>query len=414
MRAEIISSGTELLLGEVTDTNTPYLARELAAIGVSVYHHTTVGDNPKRLLETIKQAEKRANLVVVSGGLGPTQDDITKDILADHLGLKLVLDEDSYKKIKGRYNIEDVSARNYHQAQVIEGSAILKNDVGTAAGMLVEKDHIKYALLPGPPNEFEYMVSTYLIPLLSKNLLSNQKLQSRNLNFYGIPEATVAETLNDLIVTQTNPTIAVYAKRGVIDIRITASGAKEERNIALLDKVEAEIMSRIGKYFFGYNDTKLPEIVLQKLEAMKKTVSIIEVNANSHLLKIWGGDSVNGHPLKAAFHFTKVKEAQNYLGIDSSLETDKSSAKQNERLACQMQERLKTDYTVAISGWGEIEIQRTIVPEKLYLTLVEAGEPVLTKEITFTNRMYYADWVIPLKVSDFVRRHLLSLEQLEN
>lgn len=414
MRAEIISSGTELLLGEVTDTNAPYLARELAAIGVSVYHHTTVGDNPQRLLETIQQAEKRANLVIVSGGLGPTQDDITKDILADHLGLKLVLDKESFKKIADRYNTEEISVGNYHQAHVIEGAEVLRNDVGTAAGMLIEKNNIKYVLLPGPPNEFEHMVSRYLIPSLLSNLHGNQKLQSRNLNFYGIPEATVAERLNDLIVNQTDPTIAVYAKRGVIDIRITTSGAQEEKNMALLDEVEEKIMERIGQYFFGYNDTKLSEIVLQKLESLNKTVAIIEINANSHLLQNWGSSSVNGHPLKAAFNFMKIQEAQDYLGMDSSLEVDKSSIEQNERLACQMQNKLRTDYTIAISGWGEIEIQQTMVPEKLYLTLVEAGEPVLTKEIIFTNRMYYADWVIPLKVSDFLRRHILSLEQLEN
>lgn len=414
MRAEIISSGTELLLGEVTDTNAPYLARELAAIGVSVYHRATVGDNPARLLETIQRADKRANLVIVSGGLGPTQDDITKDILADYLDLKLVLDEESFAKISNDHKKEEIPIGNYYHSQVIEGSKILKNDVGTAAGMVVEKNNIKYVLLPGPPHEFEHMVSNYLIPFLSNSLPNTQKLQSRNLKFYGIPESSVAEKLDDLIEHQTNPTLAVYTKNGVIDIRITASGATKEINKALLDEAEKDIMARIGEFFFGYNDTELPKIVLQKLESLNQTISVIEVNANSHLLKDWGGSSLNGHPLKAAFNFMELQDAQDYFEMNSFLEKEKSPIDQNERLACQMQHKLETDYTIAISGWGEIETQRRMVPEKLYITLVEAGTPVKTKEISFANRMYYADWVIPLKVNDFLRRHLLSLKQLDN
>lgn len=412
MRAEIISSGTELLLGEVTDTNTPYLARELAAIGVNVYHHTTVGDNPQRLLETIQHAEQRANLVIVSGGLGPTQDDITKDILADHLGLGLVSDKESLAKIQKRYDTKKVSPGNYHQAQVIEGSKVLRNDVGSAAGMLVEKNEIKYALLPGPPNEFEYMTSEYLIPLLLKELGINDKLQSRNLNFYGLPEATVAEELDDLIENQTNPTIAVYAKRGVIDVRITASGQNEEVNNQLLDQAEAAIMERIGKYFFGYDKTTLQDIIFKELSVSEQTIAVVEASLNSHLADFWDGNSGEEHLLKATFNFADMEEAQNCFQMNLQMQREQTIQEQNEDLAKKMKEKLGTDYAVALSSWGTVKNGNRIIPKRLYMSIVDEKEEVLTKELDFHRRSYFADWVIPLKVSDFVRRYLLSLEQL--
>lgn len=414
MRAEIISSGTELLLGEVTDTNTPYLARELAVIGVNVYHHTTVGDNPQRLLETIQHAEKRANLVIISGGLGPTQDDITKDILADHLGLKLVADKESLTKIQDRYESEELSPGNYHQAQVIEGSKVLRNDVGSAAGMLVEHKDIKYALLPGPPNEFEHMTSKYLIPLLLEDLSGNYKLESRNLNFYGLPEATIAEELNDLIEKQVNPTIAIYAKKGIIDIRITARGATKEKNKELLDQTEIQIIDKIGKYFVGYDKTTFPEVIFKKLKTEKKTISVVEASTNSHLADFWKGNSVYSHMLKATFNFSAIEVAQNCFKMNHQLENSKTVLEQNENLARIMKKQLGTDYAVSISSWGKIKKENSIIPEKLYVSIVETEEKVLTKEINFNKRSYFADWVIPLKVSDFVRRYLLGLEQLEN
>lgn len=413
MRAEIISSGTELLLGEVIDTNTPYLARELAAIGISVYHHTTVGDNPKRLLETIEHAEKRADIVIVSGGLGPTQDDITKDIVGNHLGLELISNEKYLKKIKGRYQTEKISEGNLRQSYVIQGAKVLENDIGMAAGMLVEKNQVKYVLLPGPPNEFEQMVSKYLIPLLAKNIEKNQGLQSRHLNFYGLPEAIIAEKLNELIESQSNPTIAIYAKKGIIDIRLTASGSTEENNNYLLDQIETKIMDRIGMYFIGYDKIRIQDIIFDQLDSLDKTISLIELNINSHLSDFWSENLKQRDHMKASFHFARIEEAQKHFHMNYDLEREKSLVEQNEKLARKMKEKLGTDYAIAISGRGDMEIQMITVPEKLYISMVETDNTLQTKEIRFTQSMYFADWVIPLKISDFIRRNLLSIEQLE-
>src|SRR5699024_10570959 len=165
------------------------ISRELAAIGINVYHHTTVGDNPARLLDAIQLAEKRADIIIISGGLGPTEDDITKMILAKHLNVELTLDEESLHKVNRRYQTEKLSKGNYQQAQILKGSQPLKNDIGMAAGIYMEEEDHTYVLLPGFPSEFEHMVEDQLIPFLMQNTTKNNILRSRNLNYYGLQEA---------------------------------------------------------------------------------------------------------------------------------------------------------------------------------------------------------------------------------
>lgn len=414
MKAEIISSGTELLLGEVIDTNSPYLARELAKIGVSVYHHTIVGDNPERLLAAIQQAESRADLVLISGGLGPTQDDITKDILANHLNLGLVMDGPSLKKIKARYHNEKVSLANQHQSKVIEGSIVLNNDIGMAAGMFVEKNDQQYVLLPGPPSEFQQMVTHHLIPLLKEKSVDELKFESRNLNFYGLAEATISEKLADLIEQQTNPTIALYAKEGIIDIRLTVSGTKDQENKELLDQVEAEIMTRIGEYFVSYNKKTMEDVIKEELESLQASLSIIEIDVNSELLANKNGENQTHHPLKASLYFSSLKDAQKCFEINKSEINESTPMGDNNELAVILKEKLKTDYALAISAEGEIQGQNGRFPKSLYLTIIDRKNQKLSKKVDFDRRMYLADWVIHLKISDFLRRYLLKKEQLTN
>lgn len=414
MKAEIISCGTELLLGEVIDTNASYLAAELAKIGVSVYHHTTVGDNPKRLLDSIQHAENRANLVILSGGLGPTQDDITKDILADHLDLALVVDEFSLGKIKARSNTQKVSLANRHQSLVIESAVVLKNDIGMAVGMFVEKNGQDYALLPGPPNEFEHMVSEYLIPLLVKRSGKKKRLESRNLNFYGLPESVVSERLEDLIENQTNPTIAVYAKEGIIDIRLTVGGINTEKNKQLLDEVEFKIMNRIGKYFVSYSKKTIHDLIREYLNSKNQKIATIEINTNSDLQATLTEKKMIKNPLKASWYFPNITEAQNYLKLEVEKKNKKSFIEQNEELAFTIKDKLKTDYVLAVTSLGEVKKQGVLIPQELYMTIVNSKGEKLSKKVDFNKRMYLADWVIKLKISDFIRRYLLSFDQLED
>lgn len=422
MKAEIITSGTELLLGEITDTNTPFLAQELASIGMNVYHHTTVGDNPKRLLEAIEHAEERANVLIISGGLGPTQDDITKDVLAKHLGVELVFDEKSFDKVAKRYNTTDISKGNEQQAQILEGSKALENDVGMAAGIFMEKNEKIYVLLPGPPNEFELMVRDYLMPLLSELVSEENILRSRNLNFYGIPEATMADKLHSMIEKQTNPTIAIYASYGVITVRLTANGSTEVECEKLLDEMAADILDIVGTHFFSYGQTSLQDIIFDQLAEEQTNISLLEMQTNGEVLTGWTHELKEREVFTSGLFFPKLKEAEAYFEVENALmfeqgkkQINKNKAKEaNEQLALTIQKELETTYGVVVTNWGGNEQFEEHLEKVMLMSIALPDGEIVTKEVDFSNRTFFAPWVIALKVSDFVRRVLLNLPQLKD
>lgn len=411
MKAEIISSGTELLLGEITDTNTPYLARELAAIGINVYHHTTVGDNPARLLEAIQMAEKRAEMVIVSGGLGPTQDDITKEILADHLDVELVLDPVSFEKATKRYGTDRISKGNYRQALVLEGCTVLTNEIGMAAGIFIEKNAQYYILLPGPPNEFERMVTNHLLPILKELVAEGNILRSRNLNFFGLPEALVAEKLHHLIEHQSNPTIAVYAKEGVIDVRLTASAASEAACNRLLDELEEQIHSAIGGYFFGYNGTTIQDIIFDELRLKNQQLSLIEIQTSGEVLNAWTRQLAYQDVFKGGLYFSTHHAAEKHF---NAVGQSKNRLTVNEEYVKALKDSFQTEYAVAVSSWGEIKAEFATLPEVLCISIIDDKGKITSKEVNFSRRIYFAEWVVNLKVSDFIRQVLLSLPTLED
>lgn len=279
MNAEIIAVGTELLMGQVLNTNASFLSHELSLIGIDVYHHVVVGDNPRRLLEAIQAAEQRSDLVILSGGLGPTKDDITKQVLAEHLSKELVLDETTMKKIIAFHENRkrSMTENNRLQAMVIEGSTVLKNKTGLAAGMFLKQKSKGFILLPGPPSELEPMFINEVKPLLMGESNEDTHLISRVLRFFDIGESQLAAELDDLIEQQQNPTLATYAGRHEVRLRITANGSTTVSCFLLLDKMEAIIQQRIGDYFYGYGeDTRLVNVVTDLLKEQKMTLTAAE------------------------------------------------------------------------------------------------------------------------------------------
>lgn len=412
MKAEIITSGTELLLGDVVDTNTSYLARELASIGVSVYHHTTVGDNPDRLLEAIQLAENRANVIIVSGGLGPTQDDITKDILAKHLEVSLELDVNSFEKAKIRYNTDEISKGNYRQALILEGSEPLLNDVGMAAGIYLEKGDYTYILLPGPPNEFEHMVSHYLLPRLSQAAEGEHILQSRNLNFYGLPEASVAEHLNDIIQNQTNPTVAPYAKNGIIEVRLTASAETKAESEKLLNEKEKEVLTLIGEHFFSYGKTRLQDVIFEKLAEQEESIAIFEVLTDGATTDYWSRDLNQDEVFKGGLVLTTIQHANTFFESANKENEETSRTHQNESYAKKVKEMYQTDYGVAVTGWGRENLEDKKPNRKAWMSVAMPDGGVITKEVDYSRSQNPARWLLSLRVSDFVRRVILGLPEL--
>ncbi|MGE6753041.1 competence/damage-inducible protein A [Rossellomorea sp. NPDC071047] len=278
MNAEIIAVGSELLLGQIVNSNAQYISEQLAEMGVNVYYHTSVGDNPERLQHAISVGQGRADLLIFTGGLGPTKDDLTKETIAKSLGTTLSMDEDALESIKNYFTKVNrvMTPNNEKQALILSGSQVLKNDFGMAPGMLLKKDGIAYMLLPGPPSEMKPMFSTYGKQAVLTLLKKNEIIHSRVLRFFGIGEAQLETELENLIDQQTNPTIAPLAGDGEVTLRLTAKHESKEAAITLLDELEIEIMNIAGDYFYGYDQDSLVEVAFKLLKEKGVTLSCAE------------------------------------------------------------------------------------------------------------------------------------------
>lgn len=278
MNAEIIAVGSELLLGQIVNTNARFISQQLAGLGINVYFHTVVGDNPDRLKSALEIAEKRSNLIIFTGGLGPTKDDLTKETIAKYLGKNLVMDQQALDSIELFFKKTNrvMTENNRKQALVLEGSDILPNHHGMAPGMMVENNGRLYMLLPGPPKEMEPMFSKFGTAALGEKINIDEKIVSRVLRFFGIGEAALETEIIDLIDQQSNPTIAPLAAEGECTLRLTAK--HKDLNVAktMLDEVEQAINSRVGQYCYGYDNTSLPAELMKLLVEEKLTVAAAE------------------------------------------------------------------------------------------------------------------------------------------
>lgn len=284
MKAEIIAVGTEILTGQITNTNAQFLSEEFAKLGIDVFFQTAVGDNEERLLSIIDLASKRSDLVVLCGGLGPTEDDLTKQTLAKYLRRNLVFDEQASKRLNEFFATRPQftrTANNERQAQLIEGSTPLQNSIGLAVGGVIEVDGVTYVVLPGPPSELKPMVWDYLVPLLSSD---HKQLYSRVLRFFGIGESQLVTVLSDLIDNQTDPTIAPYAKTGEVTLRLSTKADDIESAKEKLDQLEQKILSKktlnsipLENLLYGYgDDNSMARVVFDLLKKKHKTITAAE------------------------------------------------------------------------------------------------------------------------------------------
>ncbi|PYZ93077.1 competence/damage-inducible protein A [Salipaludibacillus keqinensis] len=278
MNAEIIAVGSELLLGQIQNSNATYLSEDLSSIGVNVYHHVVVGDNPHRLADVVRSGLERSDLLVFTGGLGPTKDDLTKETIAKVINKDLVYDEATEKRIQSFFakRRQVMTDNNRKQAMVLEGAKILPNDHGLACGLVVELDGKTIVLLPGPPNEMIPMVKNYAIPYLKKQLSTAEQIQSKVLRFFDIGESQLVEKLDDLIENQTSPTIAPLASEGEITLRLTVKGQDQKENDVLLENLKSKILERLGNYYYGEDDQTLSLILQQELHDTKQTLAVAE------------------------------------------------------------------------------------------------------------------------------------------
>lgn len=283
MKAEIIAVGTEILTGQIVNTNAQFLSEKLAEIGVDVYFQTAVGDNEARLLSLLEIASQRSNLVILTGGLGPTEDDLTKQTLAKFLGKNLVFDPQAQEKLDIFFAQRPDYARtpnNERQAQIVEGATPLPNETGLAVGGVSEVDGVTYVVLPGPPSELKPMVLNQLLP----KLMTGTKLYSRVLRFFGIGESQLVTILADLINNQTDPTLAPYAKTGEVTLRLSTKAVSQEKADQALDTLENQILDRqtfegisLRDICYGYGEeTSLASVVVEELKKRQKSITAAE------------------------------------------------------------------------------------------------------------------------------------------
>ena len=251
MIAEIICIGTEILLGDIVNTNGAFLSKELASLGIDMYHQSVVGDNAGRLKDSLILALSRSDVVLTTGGLGPTCDDLTKKTIADYFGLGLVLHEPSVKKMEELFKRREwpMTPNNMLQALVPEGSTVFLNDNGLAPGVAVDKDGKTVIMMPGPPSEMQPMFLERISPYLQQK--TGGVIRSKTLYIFGMGESSVEDTLRDLMVSSTNPTVAPYAKQGEVEVRVSAKAAGEQEAQALIDPVVAQIRQTLGDVVYG-------------------------------------------------------------------------------------------------------------------------------------------------------------------
>lgn len=275
--AELIAVGTELLLGNIANTNAQVLSQSLSALGINVFWHTVVGDNPERLKEALDVARRRADILITTGGLGPTYDDLTKQTICEAFGKPLVLHPDILEDIRAFYESSlhvPMPENNTQQAELPEGCSVFDNPVGTAPGCAFEAGGVHVLMLPGPPHEMETMLRRHVEPYLRK--LSHEVIVSRDIMTFGMGESSVDELLHEKMAHMTNPTLATYAKPCEVRLRATAKAATEDEAYSMLAPVEQMVLETLGNIVYGVDMTDLAECCHSQLLRQNRTLATAE------------------------------------------------------------------------------------------------------------------------------------------
>lgn len=387
MKTELIIVGTELLLGQIVNTNGAFLSKELADLGYEVYFETTVGDNKGRLLETLTLASTRSELVVLSGGLGPTTDDLTKETVAEFIGQPLEYDEEALEKIYHLFSSTNrtMPENNKQQALTFKKGITLKNPTGLACGTLIEVGGVNYLLLPGPPSELTAMFEQEAKPLLKKLVPHHKELISRYLHFIDIGESQIATDLSELIDNQTNPTIAPYAKSNEVMLRLTAQSSNKEMANQLLDEMESKILEIEKDYLYGYGEElTIQEVAIQRLLDKGKTISIIDLVTDGQMfaqgIDVQGAQTV----LKVGVNISDYAMVDKVFSKTFDFNHLKGLGKD---LAIEALDVYQTDYTFSVVG--DLSKASEELPEgEIYFTLA-SKERIVEETREFKRHLSY-------------------------
>lgn len=412
MQAEVLSVGTELLLGQTVNTDTTIVAKALSMLGIDLLYAAVVGDNVKRLEKAVHDALERSDILITTGGLGPTGDDLTKETVAEASGKKLVLHERSYKRLMEYFARGGLSENQVKQAMLPEGCTVLQNDNGTAPGCAFRTAAGKIVLmLPGPPSELEPMLRNYAVPYLAQ--FQSAVIASHSVHVYGRGEAAVAEMIADL-TENSNPTAAPYAKEGEMFVRVTAKAATQAEADALCAPVVEEIRRRVGSFVYGVDVDSLEALVVEKLRAAGKTLATAESCTGGLLAKritdIAGSSDV--FEMGCVTYANRVKE--NLLGVPH--ETLEAHGAVSEETARAMAEGIVrasgADVGVGITGIAGPGGGTAEKPVGLVYIALSDGKNTWVAKRQPAGRMKSREWhrhCAASKALDMVRRYLAGL-----
>ena len=286
--AEIITIGTEILLGEIIDTNAPYIARRLKDLGVDLYRKTSVGDNPRRIAQAIQQAMDRSDVIITTGGLGPTVDDPTREAVALAMGVSLEYRPELWEQIQARFKRygRPPTENNRRQAYIPETATPVENQVGTAPAFIatkqVEGREVAVFSLPGVPSEMEYLVENEVIPYLRKHFNLHGMIKARLLHTAGVGESVIDELVGDL-EELSNPTVGLAAHSGQVDVRITAKADSEAEADRMIQEMESQVRSRLGKWIYGVDQDTLEQMAVQALTRKGWSLCVVEAGLSGEL-----------------------------------------------------------------------------------------------------------------------------------
>jgi nicotinamide-nucleotide amidase len=412
-KAEILAVGTELLMGQTANTNAQYISARLPDVGIGVYYHSVVGDNPERVKEALKLALSRSDLVVMTGGLGPTKDDLTKETVAEVMNRRLIPDQETLDKLRSIFSrlSAPMTDNNLKQANMPEGSIIIRNNNGTAPGCIIEEQNKIVIMLPGPPSEMKPMFEETVAPFLEQR--SNIKIVSRFLRIFGIGESVLEDLIKDLIENQSNPTIAPYVKEGEVTIRVTASYPKDEVYEDLISPIEDEIRKRLGEKVYSSEDKGLDETVADMLIRSGITIAIAEsctgglISAN--LTEIPGISRVFNRGIISYSNESKVHD----LGVKPET-LDKFGAVSRET-ATEMAEGIRTlsgtDLGLSVTGIAGPDGGTAEKPVGLVYVALSGKDGVECKELKLWGNRIRIRRLAFLNAFDLVRRKLIALQR---
>ncbi|OGL61950.1 MAG: hypothetical protein A3J27_00070 [Candidatus Tectomicrobia bacterium RIFCSPLOWO2_12_FULL_69_37] len=414
IRGEIVAIGTEMLLGDLIDTNSAFIAQQLKAIGVNMYFKHTVGDNLDRIAMVIATAHARSQVVITTGGLGPTVDDLTREAVAKAMGVELEFRQDLYDYIDAYFKRRGfkMSENNRKQAFVPKGAAVIENPRGTAPCFYCQDAKGIILVSPGVPTEMRYIIGERAIPILREKFPLTDVIRTRVLKSCGLGESRVDEMISDLFRESINPSIGVLAHPGQVDVRITARAASVEEAEKMIDGLEAEVRERLGAAIYGVGEVTLEAAVAKLLAEKGRTLALVETNTGGAILQRLSAWPERVKFLKRGVVVLHVGE----LARMFRLPLDKEPAGEDfaEALAVRVREESGADLGLAVFGPNPPE---NIEPEKSRAAIVvgdthialSTGSRILRHQGNFGGDERFVQSRVPVFAMDLVRRALLSL-----